>query len=81
MNKKPYYVRILLRGEQDNEKKAKKITHVSKNPSTIVRIPCAIVSREKNGTVGFGAADARDRMWLTMDTYKILEARQHVIKL
>jgi hypothetical protein len=53
--------------------------HISKKPSTTVRIPSVMVSLENKGTGGSDAQEARDRMWLTIDTYKYKEARQHII--
>lgn len=46
------------------------ISHISRKPSTTVRIARSTLSREKNGTAGSDAQEASDKMWLTMDTLK-----------
>lgn len=46
------------------------ISHISRKPSTTVRIARSTVSRENNGTAGSDAQEASDKMWLTMDTLK-----------
>lgn len=44
--------------------------HMSKNPSTTVLIASTIVSREKKGAAGSDAQEAREKMWLTIDTFQ-----------
>ena len=38
-----------------------------------------MVTMENKGTGGSDAQEARDRMWLTIYSCKIKEARQHII--